>query len=171
MFIMGEKLKKRRTWKRMQIKSSGMCDVCCAALCFAVVCVSIWFTCWLTGLKANPADRSVFSPHMCNCWCTQWAEFHIRRPTGNLSWIMRLQNEQDLMSMFPDFALSDISNLFMPFSADEDPEPSPVHDAGKMLIVFNLLIMFCVLDQKVDRYDVCEKSWKVLESFKMIFNA
>ena len=86
----------------------------------------------VAGLKANPSDRSVFSPHACNCWCTQWVEFHIRRPTGNLSWIMRLQNEQDLMAMFPDFALSDISNLFLPFSADDDPEPHQSVDTGKM---------------------------------------
>lgn len=45
---------------------------------------------------------------------------------------MRLQNEQDLMAMFPDFALSDISNLFLPFSADEDPEPHQSVDTGKM---------------------------------------
>ena len=88
----------------------------------------------LSGLKANPADRSVFSPHVCNCWCTQWAEFHIRRPTGNFSWIMRLQNEQDLMSMFPDFALSDISSLFMPLPTDEDAEPSSAVDAGKLVV-------------------------------------
>jgi len=87
------------------------------------------------GLKANPADRSVFSPHICNCWCTQWAEFHIRRPTGNFSWIMRLQNEQDLMAMFPDFALSDISNLFMPFPVDEvEPAASQSMDTGKPMI-------------------------------------
>jgi len=50
---------------------------------------------------------------------------------------MRLQNEQDLMAMFPDFALSDISNLFMPFPLDEvDPEASQSMDTGKLMIMF-----------------------------------
>jgi len=47
---------------------------------------------------------------------------------------MRLQNEQDLMSMFPDFALSDISSLFMPLPTDEDAEPSSAVDAGKLVV-------------------------------------
>ena len=96
-----------------------------------VDCCGLTMDFCLSGLKANPTDRSVFSPHVCNCWCTQWAEFHIRRPTGNFSWIVRLQNEQDLMAMFPDFALSDISNLFLPFSTGEVPEPSPSGDTGR----------------------------------------
>jgi len=39
--------------------------------------------------------------------------------------------------MFPDFALSDISNLFMPFPLDEvDPEASQSMDTGKLMIMF-----------------------------------
>ena len=34
--------------------------------------------------------------------------------------MMHLQNEQDLLSMFPEFVLSDISNLFKPMPEDED---------------------------------------------------
>jgi len=103
--------------------------------------VYVWYMVgWLIGLKANPTDHSVFSPHVCNCWCTQWSELHIRRPTGDFSWIMRLQNEPDLMAMFPDFALSDISNLFMPFPADEDPQPSPTVDTGELVIINKQII-------------------------------
>ena len=31
---------------------------------------------------------------LCNCWCESWAEILIRRPSGNVSWIMRVQNER-----------------------------------------------------------------------------
>lgn len=31
-------------------------------------------------------------PMLCSCWCRGWAEIKIRRPTGNISWLMRLQN-------------------------------------------------------------------------------
>ena len=72
----------------------------------------------ITGLK--PQQLSLFRAHMCNCWCTQWAELYVRRPTGNFSWMMHLQNEQDLLSMFPEFVLSDISNLFKPMPDGEN---------------------------------------------------
>ncbi len=66
------------------------------------------------GLKAQPTDTSIFTPSPCNCWCTLWAEILIRRPTGNVSWMMRIQNEPDLTEAFPDFPLADISSLFLP---------------------------------------------------------
>lgn len=88
---------------------------------------------WLViGLK--PQQPSVFRAHMCNCWCTQWAELYIRRPTGNFSWMMHLQNEQDLLSMFPDFVLSDISNLFKPISEDDGVGVLPELDNAKCMI-------------------------------------
>ncbi len=37
----------------------------------------------------------------------------MRRPTGNLSWMMRIQNDQDPAEAFLDFSLSDISRIFM----------------------------------------------------------
>lgn len=52
------------------------------------------YRCCNVGLKAKPLEKSVFTTHICNCWCTQWAEVHIRRSTGNFSWMMRIQNEQ-----------------------------------------------------------------------------
>ena len=85
------------------------------------------------GLKAQPSDRSVLSPHICNCWCTQWAELYIRRPTGNFMWMMRIENEQDLTAMFPDFAVNDISNLFMTITTDKPEDvvqQTPLADAA-----------------------------------------
>ena len=32
------------------------------------------------------------SPQLCSCWRRGWAEITIRRPTGNISWLMRVQN-------------------------------------------------------------------------------
>jgi len=42
-----------------------------------------------------------------------WAEIYIRSPTGDLSWIMRIQNDdEDLTaSTFPDLPLANISSL------------------------------------------------------------
>jgi len=41
------------------------------------------------------------------------------------------------MAMFPDFALSDISNLFMPFPVDDvDPEALQSMDTGQLIIIF-----------------------------------
>ena len=31
-------------------------------------------------------------PQLCSCWCRGWAEITIRRPSGNISWLMRVQN-------------------------------------------------------------------------------
>jgi len=30
---------------------------------------------------------------LCSCWCQGWAEILIRCPTGNTSWMMRIQNQ------------------------------------------------------------------------------
>lgn len=29
----------------------------------------------------------------CFCWCGGWAEIHVRGPTGDVSWVMRIQNQ------------------------------------------------------------------------------
>lgn len=66
------------------------------------------------GLPAKTSNQQagVFS-QQCSCWCTQWAEVHIRRPTGNIAWMMRIENEQDPAELFPEFPFTDISHLFM----------------------------------------------------------
>ncbi|XP_050345799.1 tuberin isoform X3 [Nymphalis io] len=28
----------------------------------------------------------------CPCWCARWAELHVRSPTGDVSWLLRMQN-------------------------------------------------------------------------------
>lgn len=50
----------------------------------------------------------------CACSCSGWAEFYIRRPTGNMSWIMRIQNHIISDSGSNDVPLHDLISIFMP---------------------------------------------------------
>ncbi|XP_014260624.1 tuberin [Cimex lectularius] len=67
---------------------------------------------------------------VCSCWCKGWAEIHIRRPTGSMSWAMRLQNEPHSAQM-KDFTNSDISTLFLPSFASKNSENQAALKAGK----------------------------------------
>ena len=49
----------------------------------------------------------------------------MRRPTGVLSWMMRIQNQQDLAEIFPDFSLADISSLFMSADTSQEERDEP----------------------------------------------
>lgn len=51
---------------------------------------------------------------LCVCSCTGWAEICIRRPTGTMSWVMRIQNQISHDSFSNDFPLHDLTTLFMP---------------------------------------------------------
>lgn len=53
---------------------------------------------------------------VCACSCTGWAEIFIRRPTGNMSWVMRVQNQITLenAALNGETSLHDIIGLFMP---------------------------------------------------------
>lgn len=79
---------------------------------------------------------------VCICSCSGWAEIVIQRPTGNMSWIMRIQNHIALESLSCDVPLQDLINMCTPSMADiyniqdllnEDPslnnngnDPSPM---------------------------------------------
>ncbi|XP_063234483.1 tuberin isoform X2 [Bacillus rossius redtenbacheri] len=72
--------------------------------------------------EPHKLEQIVFGSHepekqerqFCACWCQGWAEIHIRRPTGDMSWVMRIQNHFSYQLSPPDFPLADISTLFMP---------------------------------------------------------
>lgn len=51
---------------------------------------------------------------VCICSCSGWAEIVIRRPTGNMSWIMKIQNHIALDSMSCDVPLQDLINMCTP---------------------------------------------------------
>ena len=46
-------------------------------------------------------------PVLCSCWCRGWAEIKVRRLTGNISWLMRLQNRLVPFSAGYPLAVSD----------------------------------------------------------------
>lgn len=50
---------------------------------------------------------------LCACWCQGWAEIYVRRPTGDMSWIMRIQNSTQFESHV-DFPVHDILALYRP---------------------------------------------------------
>ena len=49
------------------------------------------------GMKSS--DPRQLPLNICNCWCTNWAEIYIRAPSGNLSWMMRIENEAGLQNL------------------------------------------------------------------------
>lgn len=51
---------------------------------------------------------------LCACSCTGWAEICIRRPTGVLSWMMRVQNQINYDATAGEFPLQDLTTLFVP---------------------------------------------------------
>ena len=59
----------------------------------------------------NSEKQEEYDP--CACWCQGWAEIYVRRPTGDMSWIMRIQNSMNLENS-PDFPIHDITSLYMP---------------------------------------------------------
>eukprot|EP00058_Branchiostoma_floridae_P010187 XP_002595675.1 hypothetical protein BRAFLDRAFT_64809 [Branchiostoma floridae] len=62
--------------------------------------------------KAKNSPTKLVSRYECNCWCQGWAEILIRRPTGNTSWMMRIQNAR-LVQPDQDFPLADIATLLL----------------------------------------------------------
>ncbi|CAG9863119.1 unnamed protein product [Phyllotreta striolata] len=61
----------------------------------------------------------------CNCWCTGWAEIYIRRPTGDMSWVMRIQNNINFTEEIFEFPLNELSTLFRP---SLDPEETGANE-------------------------------------------
>ncbi|XP_067929120.1 tuberin-like isoform X2 [Watersipora subatra] len=61
-----------------------------------------------------------FNMGECNCWCNGWAEIYMHRPSGDTSWVLRIQNKQ--LFNFEEFPLADIS-MFMA-SPHKSPYPA-----------------------------------------------
>ncbi|KAJ8945060.1 hypothetical protein NQ314_009327 [Rhamnusium bicolor] len=59
----------------------------------------------------------------CACWCQGWAEIYVRRPTGDMSWVMRIQNQISYTHSMYEFPLNEISTLFMPSLYSEARPP------------------------------------------------
>nr|XP_019531804.2 tuberin isoform X2 [Aedes albopictus] len=61
--------------------------------------------------SGNALDKPI---QLCACSCTGWAEICIRRPTGVVSWMMRVQNQINYDSTSGEFPLQDLTALFAP---------------------------------------------------------
>lgn len=81
-------------------------------------------------LKSDKGNNDQQS-HLCTCWCTNWAEVHIRRPTGNTSWLMKIQNQLCLPSSPPDVPLSLLTAMVLQGPWGQGPDSSllfPMHE-------------------------------------------
>ena len=59
-----------------------------------------------TFLHSKPACKVTGSYGTCQCSCIGWVEVYIRRPTGNVSWIMEVDTREDsALSAFPDLSM------------------------------------------------------------------
>lgn len=61
--------------------------------------------------QLQSVDRSKQS---CVCLCSGWAEIVIRRPTGNMSWMMRIQNQMSLDAQNSEIPLQNLISQMMP---------------------------------------------------------
>lgn len=61
---------------------------------------------------------------LCSCWCNGWAEIHVRRPSGDVSWMMRTQNASLTSESHAEFPLTDLTTLFHP----DKEEPAAEED-------------------------------------------
>ncbi|KAL1488930.1 hypothetical protein ABEB36_014716 [Hypothenemus hampei] len=68
-------------------------------------------------------DECKNEKYTCACWCQGWAEVYIRRPTGDMSWIMRIQNDLSHTHTPYEFPLNEVSTLLMPSVYDEPQRP------------------------------------------------
>merc|ERR1719468_332359 len=75
----------------------------------------------LENLLDNRKEKTKL-PELCSCWCNGWAEIHVRRPSGEVSWITRIQNASLTSESHAEFPLSDLTTLFHPDKEDLDEE-------------------------------------------------
>uniref|UniRef100_A0A0A1XPT7 Tuberin n=1 Tax=Zeugodacus cucurbitae TaxID=28588 RepID=A0A0A1XPT7_ZEUCU len=69
-----------------------------------------------TSISASPTQLQPVQQQLCVRSCTGWAEILIRRPTGNISWITRIQNPIANDCFGHDLPFSNIVSLFLPTS-------------------------------------------------------
>ncbi|XP_061175149.1 tuberin-like isoform X1 [Saccostrea echinata] len=89
---------------------------------------------FLMGIqKKHSSDGRVFQSNMCACWCTVWAEIFIRGPSGNVAWMMRIENDPSHTSM-QESQTPDITMLFQSVQKKE-PDLESLHsriDSGSI---------------------------------------
>lgn len=64
--------------------------------------------------STNASSVSSIQEKICARSCTGWAELCIRRPTGIISWVMRIQNPISTSNVPNDMPFCDLISLFLP---------------------------------------------------------
>ncbi|XP_063618716.1 tuberin [Cydia splendana] len=64
----------------------------------------------------------------CPCWCADWAEVHVRSPSGDVSWLMRVQNQMGWENQ--ESSLQDILALLAPAPAPPSSASSGIGDTS-----------------------------------------
>ncbi|XP_054732687.1 tuberin [Anastrepha obliqua] len=82
-----------------------------------------------TSISASPTQLQPVQQQTCIRSCTGWAEVLIRRPTGNISWITRIQNPIANDCFGQDLPFSNITSLFLPTAHGGVFGPDFVHSA------------------------------------------
>ena len=54
----------------------------------------------------------------CSCYCSDWAEIVVRRPTGQLSWMIKFQNQVGAFAN--EFSFHDLKGLFSDYELDPE---------------------------------------------------
>ncbi|XP_037940239.1 tuberin [Teleopsis dalmanni] len=67
-----------------------------------------------TSVSASPTQMPSVQQQVCIRSCTGWAEILVRRPTGNISWITRIQNPIANDCFGQDIPLNNMISLFLP---------------------------------------------------------
>ena len=80
-------------------------------------------TCELENLINRQRETHKKKPELCACWCSGWAEVHVRRPSGDVSWMCRIQNPSLSSESHADIPLTDLSALFHPSMEKNEAEP------------------------------------------------
>lgn len=60
----------------------------------------------------------------CPCWCAHWAEVHVRSPTGDVAWAMRMQNNMSFDYLL-ESPLQDVAALLAAPAPAPAPPPPP----------------------------------------------
>ncbi|KAH8270153.1 hypothetical protein KR018_004871, partial [Drosophila ironensis] len=67
-----------------------------------------------SSVSMSPSSGSVVQQPVCVRACTGWAEILIRRPTGNISWLTRIQNPITNDCFGQDLPFNNVVSLFLP---------------------------------------------------------
>ena len=66
------------------------------------------------GGDDKDGEQTLKENHLCTCWCVGYSEVYVRQPTGNMVWMMRLQNHQQILEEGKHVSLDDLASLYGP---------------------------------------------------------